>query len=148
MGDKRVTFTVPGEPQDKGRPRACVRGEKAATYTPPQKTASYEGLIAVSAQSAMGGRPPFAGACAVDMDIKMSVPLSWSGKKRAQALSGLLYPTKRSDVDNIGKAIFDGMNDVVWTDDVQAVYVVVRKEYAETPGVLVNVSELSSGADS
>lgn len=141
MGSKTVIFTVPGEPQGKGRPRACVRGGKAATYT-PQKTASYEGLIAVSAQSAMGVRTPFAGACAVDLDILVSVPASWSKKKRALALNGCLHPTKKPDVDNVEKAIFDGMNGVVWRDDVQAVDVVKRKRYAETPGVHVQVVEI------
>ena len=141
-GDKTVTFTVPGEPQGKGRARSCIRGGRVATYT-PQKTASYEGMIAISAQSAMAGRTPFDGACAVDLDIRVSVPASWSQKKRYMALNGLLHPTKKPDVDNVEKAIFDGMNGVVWRDDVQAVDVVARKRYAETPGVDVQVTEIA-----
>lgn len=39
------------------------------------------------------------------------------------------------------KAIFDGMNGVVWKDDVQVVEVRKRKRYAETPGVVVIVKE-------
>lgn len=138
---KQVEFTVPGEPQGKGRPRATIRAGRVATYT-PQKTASYEGLIAVAAQGAMGSRPPFAGACAVDLDILVSVPASWSQRKRAQALNGALWPTKKPDVDNVEKAIFDGLNGIVWRDDVQVVDVVKRKRYAETPGVHVAVVEI------
>lgn len=142
---RRVTFTVPGEPQGKGRPRACVRGGKAATYT-PEKTRAYAGVIALAAQRAMAGRPPFAGACAVDMDILCSVPASWSTRKREKALNGILHPTKKPDVDNVEKAIFDGMNGVVWRDDVQVVDVVKRKRYAETPGVSVAVLEIAGAA--
>ncbi|MDR0703194.1 MAG: RusA family crossover junction endodeoxyribonuclease [Azoarcus sp.] len=145
MGEK-VTFTVPGEPQGKGRPRATIRAGHAATYT-PEKTRTYEGVIAVAAQNAMAGRPLFAGACAVDMDILCLVPASWSQKKRAQALTGILYPTKKPDVDNVEKAVFDAMNGVVWRDDVQVVDVVKRKRYAETPGVRVAVIEISGQPD-
>jgi Holliday junction resolvase RusA-like endonuclease len=141
MVDKKVTFTVPGEPQGKGRPRATIRAGHAATYT-PEKTRSYEGVIAVAAQGAMRGRQPFAGACAVDLDILVSVPASWSQRKRAQALNGVLWPTKKPDVDNVEKAIFDAMNGIVWRDDVQVVDVVKRKRYAETPGVRVVVAEI------
>lgn len=143
LAHKSVAFTVPGEPQGKGRPRACIHAGKVATYT-PQKTASYEGLVAVLAQSAMAGRTPFGGACAVDLQILVSVPASWSKKKRAVALTGGLYPTKKPDVDNVVKAVCDGMNGIVWHDDVQAVDVVTSKRYAETPGVRVHVIEIQA----
>ena len=43
-----VSFTVPGEPIGKGRPRATTRAGHAALYT-PKKTANYESLIAHAA---------------------------------------------------------------------------------------------------
>lgn len=139
-----VAFTVPGEPHGKGRHRSCIRGGRIATYT-PQKTERYENLIAVVAKLAMGRRPPFGGACAVELDIFVSVPASWSIKKRAMALGGGLHPTKKPDVDNVEKAVFDGMNGIVWRDDVQVVDVVKRKRYSETPGVYVRVMEIQGG---
>ena len=90
-------------------------------------------------------RLPFGGACAVELDIFVSVPASWSIKKRAMALSGGLHPTKKPDVDNVEKAVFDGMNGIVWRDDVQVVDVVKRKRYSETPGVYVRVMEIQGG---
>lgn len=140
-----VSFTVPGEPVGKGRPRATTRGGHASLYT-PAKTVAYEGLIAHAAQQAMAGAPPVECACAVQLSITVSVPASWSKKKQAAALLGEVLPTKKPDADNVVKAVFDGMNGVVWRDDVQAVDLAVRKRYGATPGVFVRVSPCAGAA--
>jgi Holliday junction resolvase RusA-like endonuclease len=143
MEEKKVTFIVPGEPQGKGRPRSTIRGGHVATYT-PQKTVSYEGTIAVAAQMAMRGQPLFDGPCAVSLNIFMSVPASWSRRKRLLALGGDLLPTKKPDADNIEKVVFDAMNGVVWRDDSQVVDSVKHKRYSDTPCVHVIVSEIGA----
>ena len=51
-----LTFTVPGTPIGKGRARATIAGGHARMYT-PEKTVSYEGLVANRAQVAMAGAP-------------------------------------------------------------------------------------------
>ncbi|MCO7656007.1 RusA family crossover junction endodeoxyribonuclease, partial [Pseudomonas aeruginosa] len=48
-------------------------------------------------------------------------------------------------MDNVIKAIYDGLNGVVWKDDVQVVKAVVGKRYGETPGVRVKVVPLLEG---
>lgn len=133
-----ITFTVPGQPQGKGRPKASRFGGGVRMYT-PAKTASYEGLIAHAGQAAMAGRALMEGAAFVALDIRCQVPASWSKKKRAQALAGEIHPTTKPDVDNVEKAIFDGLNGVVWRDDVQVIEVAKRKRYAEAPGVVVTI---------
>lgn len=142
---KPVAFVVPGEPVGKGRPKTAARivGDRAFTrhYT-PEKTANYESLIAIAAQQAMAGRELIAGPVMVEIHIAVSVPKSWSQKKRAQALAGLIYPTKKPDKDNVIKAIYDGCNGIVWVDDVQAVDGHQRKRFAEVPGVAVRVVPL------
>jgi len=45
-------------------------------------------------------------------------------------------------VDNVIKAVFDGMNGVVFKDDVQAADVYACKRYDEVPGVQVTVTEI------
>ena len=55
-----IAFTIPGQPVAKGRPRACIRGGKVATYT-PDNTARYENLVKLAAQEAMKGLPPIGG---------------------------------------------------------------------------------------
>ncbi len=136
-----VCFTVPGEPQGKGRPRIGKVGQHARMFT-PAKTVAYEGMVAHAAQEAMRGAPLLEEPCRLELDVLCSVPASWSQKKQAQALRGELRPAKKPDADNVLKAICDGMNGVVWKDDVQAVDVLLRKVYAETPGVRVRVAAL------
>lgn len=134
-----VAFTVPGEPQGKGRAKIVKIGGFSRMAT-PEKTVAYEGLVAHSARLAMGGHELLQGACTVELDVLCSVPASWSKKKQAAALAGTVRPTKKPDVDNVVKAVFDGMNGVVWKDDVQAVTVVVRKRFMPIPGVNVRVA--------
>ena len=52
-----VAFTVPGEPQGKGRARVGTIGGHARMFT-PAKTVAYEGLIAHAAAQAMGTGEP------------------------------------------------------------------------------------------
>ncbi|KSC12366.1 RusA family crossover junction endodeoxyribonuclease, partial [Pseudomonas aeruginosa] len=114
MADLRpVMFTVPGEPVGKGRPRIGRVGAHARMFT-PAKTANYEGLIAHSGQQAMAGRALFEGPVLVELDIALSIPQSMSKKRKSLALAGGLYPTKKPDMDNVIKAIYDGLNGVVW----------------------------------
>lgn len=146
MSDLRpVSFVVPGEPVGKGRPRIGKVGNHARMFT-PAKTASYEGLIALAGTEAMAGRQLIEGAVMVELRIVMSVPTSKPKKWKAQALAGEVFPTKKPDMDNVIKAIYDGLNGVVWKDDVQVVDAFVRKRYGETPGVLVRIVPLEGGA--
>ena len=138
-----IAFTVPGEPQGKGRARIVRIGGFSRMAT-PAKTLAYEGLVAQLAQQAMGGHPLIEGPVAMECEILFSPPRSASKRARADMLAGVLRPTKKPDADNVLKAIWDGMNGVVWHDDVQAVDVRVLKRYAEVPGVLVRVARICS----
>lgn len=138
-----IAFIVPGEPQGKGRPRIGRVGAHARMFT-PAKTAAYEGLVAMAAREAMAGAPLIDGPCALTLEVRHSMPKAFSRAKRALALSHQTWPTKKPDADNVLKAVCDGMNGVVWVDDVQAVTVSVSKVYAETPGVLVRVTRLTA----
>jgi Holliday junction resolvase RusA-like endonuclease len=140
-----VSFVIPGEPQAKGRAKIVKIGGFSRMAT-PQKTIAYEGLIAHAAQQAMAGAAPVEFACQVQMIITVSVPASWSKKKQAAALAHQVLPTKKPDTDNIVKAVFDGLNGVVWRDDVQAVDLFVRKRYGQTPGVQVRVTQCGEAA--
>ncbi|MGH8387653.1 MAG: RusA family crossover junction endodeoxyribonuclease [Pseudomonas sp.] len=136
-----VQFVVPGEAVGKGRPRVSTIGGHARMFT-PKKTANYETLIAMAAQAAMNGRDLILGPVLVEMKIIVSVAASWSKKKTAEALQGLVMPTKKPDADNVLKAICDGINGIVFKDDVQVVNVSMSKRFGETPGVLVRVIPL------
>lgn len=138
-----IRFTVPGEPQGKGRPRIGKVGQHARMFT-PAKTVAYEGLVAYAAEQAMGDRALLEGPCRIELDVVCTVPASWSQKKQAMAVAGEVWPTKKPDADNVLKAVCDGINGVVWKDDTQVVIVAMRKRYGRTPGVSVTVSALDA----
>ncbi len=138
-----IRFFVPGLPTGKGRPIAKVRrlgnGKSTVMMQTPAKTVNYEGKIALAAEAAMAGRAPMIGPMIVCIDLHFPVAPSWSKRRRAAALADVETPTKRPDSDNVLKAICDGINGIVWADDVQVVDVVMRKRYREIPGVRVEI---------
>lgn len=133
-----IRFTVPGQPQGKGRPRIGKVGEFARMFT-PAKTLAYEGFIALQAQIAMAGHDLVEGPVEVRMFIALQVPESKSQKWKRQALAGEVFPTTKPDADNTVKAVFDALNGVVWKDDVQVVDLVLRKRYSAQPRIEVEV---------
>lgn len=140
-----ITFTVPGAPQGKGRPRVGKIGGQARMFT-PAKTVAYEGLIAHAAQQAMAGRPMLDEPVECRVLIVAPVPASWSKRKQSAALAGAVLPTTKPDADNVVKAVFDGLNGVLWRDDVLVVDLAVRKRYGSTPCVKVSVTPLAAAA--
>lgn len=133
-----LDFIVYGPPQGKGRPRVGRFGGGVRMFT-PQKTVAYEGFVAHCGANAMGDRPLLEGAVELRLLIDVQIPASWSKRKQAQALAGEILPTTKPDVDNVIKAIGDGLNGVVWKDDVQVTDVITRKRYAEKPQVRVQI---------
>lgn len=140
-----IAFTIPGQPQGKGRAKIVKIGGFSRMAT-PAKTVAYEGLIAHAAQVAMAGRPLIDGPVAVALFIGVQVPASWSQRKQRAALNGDLVPTTKPDIDNVVKAVFDGCNGVLWRDDVQVVNVWVAKRYSATPCVRMRAWALNASA--
>jgi Holliday junction resolvase RusA-like endonuclease len=135
-----LMYTVYGEPVGKGRPRFARRGNFVSTYT-PQKTKSYEDEIRMMAKAAMGASEPLETPVTVAIYIRVGIPASFSKQKRKDALSGIIKPTKKPDLDNVAKCFLDSMNEIVYLDDKQVVNLHVTKIYAETPAVEVMVKE-------
>jgi Holliday junction resolvase RusA-like endonuclease len=135
-----VTYIVYGEPVGKGRPRFARRGNFVSTYS-PQKTKTYEDEIRMMARAAMGASEPLDTPVTVAIYIRVGIPASYSKQKRKDALSGVLKPTKKPDIDNIAKCFLDAMNEIVYLDDKQVVNLHLTKVYAETPAVEVMVKE-------
>lgn len=136
-----ISFTVPGDPVGKGRPRATSRGGFVRMYT-PEKTAAYERKVALIAAGAMVGKPLFAGPVVATITAVYPIPSSWPKKKRERAVVGDIWPTVKPDLDNVEKVLFDAMNGIVWNDDKQAVVVTKYKAYGVEPRVEIEVSEI------
>jgi Holliday junction resolvase RusA-like endonuclease len=139
-----ITFFVPGQPVAKGRPIAGRGFNGRTTLRTPGKTAAYEGLIALAANAAI--QAPLQGAIELSLTIGVQIPASVSKKRQAAMAEGRIAPTKKPDLDNVVKALCDGMNGIAYADDAQIVAMTVRKVYATTPGVAVELKVLDMEA--
>lgn len=128
------TFTIPGKPQGKARPRFTGKH----TYTPP-KTAAYEELVRSCYRKQGGGCFPKGAPLYVAISAAFAVPTSDSKRERQAKLRGEMLPTKRPDWDNIGKIVCDALNGVAWHDDAQIVSACVEKIYDTASYVQVEI---------
>ena len=135
-----VNFMVEGTPVPKGRPRFARRGKFVSTYS-PKTTVDYETKVAEAAQIAMGSSEPLETPVGAYIYITLPIPASYSKKRTQACLSGEERPTKKSDIDNFCKAVFDGMNGIVFVDDSQIVSLHSTKVYGTVGMVEVMVKE-------
>ena len=135
-----LRIVVPGEPVAKGRARLGVVRGHAVAYT-PAKTRHYEDIVREQAVQQFGTRQPLRDvALTLRATFFRGIPASWSKAKREAALLGTLRPTGRPDLDNMVKAITDGLNGVAYHDDAQIVEATVAKFYSLDPRVDVVLS--------
>ena len=135
-----VNFMVEGTPVPKGRPRFARRGKFVSTYS-PKTTVDYETKVAEAAQLAMGSSEPLETPVGAYIYITLPIPASYSKKRKQDCLSGNERPTKKSDIDNYCKAIFDGMGGIVFLNDSQIVSLHSTKVYGTIGMVEVMVKE-------
>lgn len=139
-----ITFFVPGQPVAKGRPIAGRGFNGRTTLRTPEKTANYERLVALTAMQAL--HSPMDGPLELGLIVGVQIPASWSKKRQDMAQRGEIAPTKKPDLDNVVKALADGMNGIAYRDDAQIVAMTVRKVYTMTPGVSVEIRALGMEA--
>ncbi len=130
---------IDGEPTGKGRPRFSGRGH---AYT-PKKTVVYENNVRFAYLSEYG-RAKFPDTAQLRMEIiaYYGIAKSDSKKLRAAKLRNEVRPTKKPDMDNVVKAIADGLNEVAYHDDKQIVECSVEKYFSEEPRVEVTIREV------
>lgn len=97
----------------------------------PEETKEFEGLVGIYGARAMGIRPPF------DCPIVAKVTLCLEGDPGT-------WPTDVTDpdVDNAVKAVFDGMNGIVYKDDRLVVGKTAWKLCGPKPFVRVSIRAL------
>jgi Holliday junction resolvase RusA-like endonuclease len=136
-----ITISLQGPPQGKGRARAFQRGGHIGHYT-PEKTRTYEGMIRTAAMDALAGRAALDEPVEFVLRAIFPVPASWSERKRQQAITGVLKPGKKPDLDNIAKAWNDALNGVVYRDDSLICRMTLDKRYGPQPLVVVTVKPI------
>lgn len=135
-----IKFTVWGEPVAKGRGRVGGFGKRRWIVT-PAKTQLYEDQVREAASEAMAGRLPLAGPCSVSIRFGLPVPASWPEKRRLASLISYWAPTG-PDIDNMTKAVLDGMNKITFADDKLVCEILARKGYAAQACAFVEIKEL------
>jgi len=139
-------FTIPGEPQGKARARTVRNGAFTRTYT-PEKTAAYENLVRIEYERQCEGANFADNSLRVSIRASYGVPKSTGKGKRGLMLTGFLYPSRKPDCDNIAKVVCDALNGLAYRDDAQIAKLDVLKQYAEIPGVTVEIWPLGSKED-
>jgi Holliday junction resolvase RusA-like endonuclease len=140
MTDAPPTVIIDGPAVAKGRPRMTRRG---VTYT-PAATRKYEAHGRRAAQLAMDGRPPISVPVKLTAVVDPPIPISWSGKRRAAAITGDTRPARRPDLDNFLKAALDAISGIVVADDSLIVEPVATKRYSIAPKMLLTVTPLTA----
>ena len=124
---------------------------KMTTYTAhitPEKTEAYELKVKQAARLAIAGHESVLGPVMLELSIYVGIAASWPKKKKAMALSGEMYPTKKPDSSNILKAIEDAMNEVTYADDAQITDHHMKRRFSDTPRVEVILTPLSKAGSS
>ena len=129
------TFTIPGKPVGKGRPRFTRSGR---AYT-PKSTKDYEKAVKRAYRAKYGDVEPYEGAVLIRIWAFFPIPKSDSKKKRKEKLERKVLPTVIPDLDNIVKCVSDGLNGVAYHDDKQIVSITAHKIYNGEPYVLVSL---------
>lgn len=131
----KITFTVPGKPRGKERPRFA----NGHAYT-PDKTKDYEEKVGWCWKLQSGE------SFGENIPIKMKVaayfpiPQSASQKKRA-ALDGTFH-TSKCDLDNLIKCLADSLNGRAYPDDAAISVIHAEKRYSDRPRVEVCLETL------
>ena len=141
-----LTFTIPGKPVAKGRPRFARRGKFVSTYT-PEATVRFEDSVALYAREA-GARPVEDAPVVLDVVAVWAWPSSVSKIRRARLLeeayreagSGLVPKTTKPDADNVAKAVGDALEGVAYVRDGQVWLVRAATTWGSSPLTRVRVS--------
>lgn len=131
MPRPRMRFTVYIEPKPKPRPRMNMKTGRVYT---PAKCHSYQNEIrdAIVRHLGIGAKYPIFGVdvpLAVDVDFVSNLPNSHEGNRKKGKLGPHWRPVG-DDIDNLAKAVWDGLNGILWEDDRQIVETRMRKLYA------------------
>jgi len=140
------SWLVKGVPKGQPRPRAFVRGGRAAVYD-PGTAEGWKGEIA-RACADLEGRCLHA-PLAVGLAFYMPRPKShFRSNGKLKDSSPVYIHDGKPDVDNLAKAVLDALTGIhAWLDDAQVCEMRVTRHYEsperKSPGCLIRISELA-----
>lgn len=139
-----ISFQVLGKVRGKGRPRFQRLGNYVKAYT-DKDTVNYESLIRFSFIES--GCKPYGSEAQLKAVVKIYItpPKSVSKKKLQDMLGDVIRPTKKPDIDNVLKSLFDGLNKVAYNDDTQIIGVICEKHYSMCERLEVEIYDIKEG---
>ena len=142
-----IEFTVPGSPQGKARARTFFNKKVGhMSSITPEKTVLYENLVKTrcleSIEKQMIPFQTLEGPLAVHIRAYYEPPKSTSKRNYEKMIAGLIFPTKKPDIDNIAKVVLDALNGIAYKDDTQVVDLNMKKRYAKEAYVQVQIERI------
>lgn len=137
--NRSVSFTIPGKPFGKQRPRVVRRGKFTSTYT-PKETIEYENLVKISYYNE-NSDTKLKGAIKASIIGTFPIPKGASKKQKEGMLNGEIKYTKKIDCDNMAKCCLDALNNIAFDDDSQIYDLHINKKYGEIPKVEIKLEE-------
>lgn len=158
MSKLTVKFVVPGEPFGKFNQRPTMIGGHARAYSPKENNMYMDRIIGIIGQELRFDSDyvfPKGTPVSVMIVAYFKIPdghYKYYKKEKAsrydstgqQMLEGKIRPTKKPDLDNISKAVCDGISHQgrVWYDDSQIAVELLMKYYDSNPRVEVTIEAL------
>ena len=123
-----IQFTIKGDPKSKQRPIFSAKNGKVRVFS-GKSTSSFENLVKMCAQEHI--EKPLENAVGMHIKFFLHRPkyLVWKTKPMPA-----VYTDKRPDLDNLVKAVVDGLNGVAFKDDAQIVNLQAEKLYHSGSG--------------
>lgn len=117
----------------KQRPRFNIK--TGSVYT-PKITQEFEKIINLACKS----KKPILDPCKIKIDIYFKMPISWSKKKQLDYYDKPHF--KKPDLDNLIKAIMDGLNGKAYVDDSQVVIIEATKRWSNNNKIIIQIEEV------
>lgn len=137
-----ISFFAPGVPKGQPRPRAFVRGKRAAVYD-PGTAEGWKGDIAIAWRNAGFPKPIDGCAYHVELTFRMPRPKTHYTSKGILKESSPHWFTGKPDIDNLAKAVFDALTHLqLWSDDAAIATTTLSKSYGNPTGCLVTITSL------
>lgn len=127
----KIRIEIPGKPFAKQRARATRQGRM---YT-PKETVSFERTVAEYALAS--GVKPLEGPVKFTLIAVFEPAKSWSKKKTAELI--WRPHTQKPDLDNIEKAVLDGLNRIAFADDSQVCQHESKKMWGSEAKTIIEV---------
>ena len=131
---KAIAFSIPGDPVPQPRPQITTQGGFGRAYV-PSKHPIHAYRLAIAAAARVAGLSQATQPISVIVDAVFERPKSHMTKAGVRKGAPVL---PRPDVDNLAKAVLDGLQDVIGDDSIVS-RLVVEKSYGTEGRTTVRV---------